>query len=121
MHDWLTFWQLTISCLCCLSRQLQRKKIYTDSRLSSGLVSYQRPSHVSSTQSRSRSGRRFRESSINERRTMHDLEMSVKNVSDLVSILSNLVSSLTRGKIKVSTSSFRKSFGRHSFDPIFSQ
>ena len=33
---------------------------------------------------RSRSGRRIRESSINERRTMHDLETSVRNASDLL-------------------------------------
>ena len=54
------------------------------SRLTSGLLSYQRPHTSSSTPSRSRSGRRLRESSINERRTMHNLETSVKNASDLL-------------------------------------
>ena len=54
------------------------------SRLTSGLVSYQRPHISSSSTSRSRSGRRLRDSSVNERRTMHNLETSVKNASDLL-------------------------------------
>ena len=50
-------------------------------RLSSGLYSYQRPPGAIS---RSRSGRRHRTDSVNERRTISELEASVRSASDLL-------------------------------------
>jgi hypothetical protein len=51
-------------------------------RLSSGLYSYQRP--PGGAVSRSRSGRRHRTDSVNERRTISELEASVRSASDLL-------------------------------------
>jgi hypothetical protein len=82
------------------------------SRLSSGLVSYQLPSGATS---RSRSGRRPRESSINERKTMSELAESVRSASDL----------LERRRLakKASTSSYMSStsYSTTSFYPTSSE
>jgi len=53
------------------------------SRLGSNLVSYQRPSNLPTQRSRSRSFRRSNRSD-SERRTMVDLEASVRHASDLL-------------------------------------